>query len=49
MQQKVQRSLECVWTLSDRGLVCAWIEISAEASDGNCLYEVEPVMERKVA
>jgi hypothetical protein len=49
MQQKVHRSLECVWTLSEKGLACTWVEISAKAPAGNRQHEGNTVMERKVA
>jgi hypothetical protein len=49
MQQKVHRSLECVWTLSEKGLACTWVEISPKASAGNRRHEGDSAMERKVA
>jgi hypothetical protein len=34
MQQNLERfrPLECVWTSSDKGLVCAWVERQMAAS-----------------
>jgi hypothetical protein len=49
MQQKVRRSLECAWKLSERGLVCTWVETSAAAPTGNRQREDELAMEQKVA
>lgn len=49
MQQKVRRSLECAWKLSERGLVCTWVEVSAAALAENRQREADPAMEQKVA
>jgi hypothetical protein len=48
-QQVVIRSLECLWTLSDRGLVCIWIVREVAAPAGVRRQESAPDLHQKVA
>ena len=49
MQQKPNYSIECVWTLSAKGLRCHWVERPAPALTCKGAYETVPQMQLRVA
>jgi len=48
-QQNINRSLECVWTLSGKGLACSWVVRPAAAPAPGQKSTKNPVAQRKVA
>jgi hypothetical protein len=48
-QQTTNRSLECVWTLSGKGLKCIWVERAASAPAGDCRQQNAPDSQQRVA
>ncbi len=48
-QQIQYRPLECVWTLTGKGLVCSWVEQARSEGVFERKPEMEQGTERKVA